>query len=208
MMAADAMTGTTESFVNDERESNPDLVLLAAIRAVLEGDRDAFQTIMVRSERRVASVAWRILGDAEDVREALQETYLRVYHHLGKYDEQRDFFAWLFRISVNVCRDIDRHRRARHDRFTELNGLEAMAGNDDPDDAFVRSEEIALLTRAIDALPPKERLALILRDIEGLSTEEVAEVLGSRQSTVRVQISSARTRVRAMLDRWIGGGKS
>ncbi|HUJ16295.1 MAG TPA: sigma factor, partial [Thermoanaerobaculia bacterium] len=66
---------------------------------------------MLRTERRIASVAWHILGNAEDVKEALQETFLRVFRHLGGYDETRDFFGWLYRIAVNVCRDIDSRRR-------------------------------------------------------------------------------------------------
>ena len=97
---------TAAPVVMDESE-----VLLASIRAARSGDSHAFEQIMLATERRVASLAWHILGDAEEVKEALQETFLRVYRHLGRYDERRDFFGWLYRIAVNVCRDLDSRRR-------------------------------------------------------------------------------------------------
>src|SRR5258708_663762 len=87
--------------------------LLAVIRAARDGDERAFEEIMLASERRVALLAWRILGDAEEVKEATQETFLRVFRHLSQFDDQLDFFGWLFRIAVNVCRDIEKGRRRR-----------------------------------------------------------------------------------------------
>jgi RNA polymerase sigma-70 factor (ECF subfamily) len=73
------------------------------------------------------------------------------------------------------------------------------------EERLTRSDDVALLRRAIDALPPKEKLALVLRDVEELSTEEVAAILGSRPATVRVQISKARTKLRQWIDAWRGG---
>lgn len=144
---------------------------------------------MMATERRVATLAWRILGDAEEVKEALQETFLRLYRHLGTYDERQDFTGWLYRIAVNVCRDLDRRRRRR--TFFGLFREETAP----PPPAGLRID----LARAIDALPPKERLAILLRDVEELSTEEVAEILGNSPATVRVQISKAREKLR----RWL-----
>ncbi|HEY3052403.1 MAG TPA: sigma factor, partial [Thermoanaerobaculia bacterium] len=85
-------------------------ILLAAIRAAKSGDHRAFEDLMIATERRVANLSWRILGDAEEVKEAVQETFLRVFRHLERYDEERDFHAWLARITINVCRDLDRRR--------------------------------------------------------------------------------------------------
>src|SRR3989440_12710856 len=117
---------------------------------------------MIATERRVATLAWRILGDAEEVKEALQETFLRLFRHLGRYDESRDFFAWLYRIAVNVCRDLDKRRRRTFFGFLEQTA---------PPPTGLRID----LARAIDALPPKERMAVILHDVEELPTDEVAE---------------------------------
>ena len=162
-------------------------ILLANIRAAKAGDSRAFENVMIATERRVATLAWHILGDAEEVKEALQETFLRVFRHLERYDERYDFAGWLYRIAVNVCRDLDRRRRRR----TFFGFLEQTA----PPPNAVRID----LARAIDKLPPKERLAIILRDVEELSTEEVAAILGNSPATVRVQISKAREKLR----RWL-----
>jgi RNA polymerase sigma-70 factor (ECF subfamily) len=183
---------TAEAVVSDEPTSTTP-ILLATIRAAQHGDSRAFEELMIASERRVAQVAWRILGDTEEVKEAVQETFLRVFRHLGRYDESRDFFGWLYRIAVNVCRDLDQRRRRRRIFMPIEDALPMSIPPRTNDDA-------AMLRRAIDTLPERERLAIILRDIEELSTEDVAEILGNTPATVRVQISKARAKLRA----WFG----
>jgi RNA polymerase sigma-70 factor (ECF subfamily) len=186
----------------DLREQSNDPILLAAIRAVQSGDSQAFEQIMIATERRVAHLSWRILGDAEEVKDAMQETFLRVYRHLGSFDERRDFMGWLFRIAVNVCRDRLARSRKRTRVFTDLDEGEAVATSEDVHASVAAKQELEQLTRAVDTLPEKERLALILRDVEQLSTDEVAQILGSRPATVRVQIHSARTKLRKLMERW------
>ncbi|HJW95130.1 MAG TPA: sigma-70 family RNA polymerase sigma factor [Thermoanaerobaculia bacterium] len=170
--------------------------LLDSIRAARSGDSRAFETIMRATERRVASLAWRLLGDAEDVKEALQETFLRVYRFLGKYDEQRDFFGWLYRITVNVCRDLESRRRFWRFFLPIQHACDVEA----PQEDFARKDDVARLRRAIETLPQKERFAIILRDLEELPTERVAEILGSSPATVRVQISKARIKIRKFME--------
>ncbi|HEX3581519.1 MAG TPA: sigma-70 family RNA polymerase sigma factor [Thermoanaerobaculia bacterium] len=185
---------TAEAVVSDELTTTTP-ILLATIRAAQHGDSRAFEELMILSERRVANVAWRILGDAEEVKEAMQETFLRVFRYLKRYDESRDFFGWLYRIAVNVCRDLDQRRRRRR-IFTPID--DALAVTTQPR----TNDDVAMLRRAIDTLPERERLAITLRDIEELSTEDVAEILGNSPATVRVQISKARAKLRAFF-----GGK-
>src|SRR5204862_3595557 len=111
-----ARTMTAEALLSNEIEPAASATspwLLATIRAARDGDEQAFEEIMIASERRVALLAWRILGDAEEVKEATQETFLRVFRHLHGYDEQQNFFGWLFRVTVNVCRDLEKKRRRR-----------------------------------------------------------------------------------------------
>lgn len=203
------MTG--EAVVTDERPDDaplrPDPVLLERIEAARNGDSAAFEEIMVLTERRVAQIAWRILGDAEDVKDAMQETFLRFFRHLRRYDETRDLMGWLSRIAVNASLDVQRRRR----RLRIFDPLESSGPITDPapaaDDDLIRRGEIALLRRAIDALPPKERLAVLLRDVEGLSTNEVAAILSSSAATVRVQLSRARLKIRHLLEAWRAGTK-
>lgn len=189
------------------RTSVTEPALLAVIRAARDGDERAFEEIMLASERRVALLAWRILGDAEEVKEATQETFLRVFRHLRKFDEQLDFFGWLFRIAVNVCRDIEKRRRRRWIFAPAEEGMSVASDVRAADDVMAARDDAALLTRAIDALPAKERLAVILREVQELSTEEVAAILGSSPATVRVQVSKARAKLRVWIEAWRGGAR-
>ena len=162
--------------------------ILQIVRAAKGGDAAAFDEIMRMTERRVAQVAWAILGDVEDVKDAMQDAYLRAFRHFRRYDESKDLTAWLVRITVNVCRDAMRKRRP-HSALAEI--VERS-----------RVEEKLVLRNAIDSLPPKERLAVILHDVEGMTSEEVASALGNTAATVRVQLSRARNKLRQIL-----GGK-
>ncbi|MBV8546121.1 MAG: sigma-70 family RNA polymerase sigma factor [Acidobacteria bacterium] len=206
------MKMTAEALLADQfeatatRTSATSPALLAVIRAARDGDERAFEEIMLASERRVSLLAWRILGDIEEVKEATQETFLRVFRHLRRFDEQLDFFGWLFRIAVNVCRDIERRRRRWI--FAPFDAAMTIASNRrSADDTIAANDDVALLTRAIDALPAKERLAVILREVEELSTEEVAVILGSSPATVRVQVSKARAKLRVWIEARRGGAR-
>jgi RNA polymerase sigma-70 factor (ECF subfamily) len=194
MTAAAVMTRAQET-------SASPTILLATIRAAKSGDHRAFEDLMIATERKVATLAWRILGDAEEVKEALQETFLRLFRHLKRYDEARDFHGWLARITINVCRDLDRRRRKRR-IFAPLDDAAPHATNERIDDAVAARHDAALVGRAIETLPERERLAIILKDVEGLSTEEVAAILGNTAATVRVQLSKARAKVRAWVESW------
>src|SRR5436305_4395572 len=133
---------TAEAVLSDEPLTETS-ILLATIRAAQHGDSRAFEELMIASERRVANVAWRILGDAEEVKEAVQETFLRVFKHLKRYDEERDFFGWLYRIAVNVCRDLEQRRRKRR-IFPSRDEARPMATQPRT------SHDIALVRRRID----------------------------------------------------------
>lgn len=200
---------TAEALVSDERPTEDSLrphpALLARIEAARNGDSAAFEEIMILTEQRVAQIAWRILGDAEDVKDALQETFLRFFRHLRRYDESQDLMGWLTRIAVNASLDV-RRRRSKLGIFDPLESAGPVA---DPalgaDDDLIHRGELALLRRAIDTLPPKQRLAVLLRDVEGLPTSEVAAALSSSAATVRVHLSRARLRIRHLLEAWRGG---
>ncbi|HEY0371944.1 MAG TPA: RNA polymerase sigma factor [Thermoanaerobaculia bacterium] len=180
--------------MTDERTHSDSLE--RTIRAAQAGDAAAFEELMVLTQQRVAQLAWAILGDAEDVKDAVQETFLRIYRFLGRYDAHRDFHGWLARITVNVCRDALRKRKRIFEELPELESNEARA-----DEELIHQSDLARLRRAVDSLPPKERLAVILREVEGLPTDEVATALGTTVTTVRVQISRARAKLRAWMEK-------
>jgi|SRR5687768_10686065 len=169
------------------------------------GDMVAFDEIMKHSEQRVMRMTWRMLGNEADARDAAQEVFLRVYKYLGRFRQDQPFFAWVYQITLNVCRDIAKKRRQYDTQFTSLEN----GGNDVSDDqadaekTLIRQQERELIMKAIATLPERERAAILLRDLEGLSTDEVAHIMRSTPTTVRSQISSARQKIRVYCGRYL-----
>ena len=198
------MQGDFQSPLAAPQETGRDHLALLVERA-RGGDATAFEQIMSETERKVVAVAWRMLGNREDARDAAQEVFLRLYKYLDRYKPEQDFNGWLYRITINVCRDAARKRGAQlHGAQSTPQGgraeraapAEAASPDMNAEENAIRAQERALLHGALLALPEKERAALVLRDLEGLTTEEVARVLRSRPVTVRSQISSARAKLK------------
>lgn len=174
----------------------------ALLRRAKAGDATAFAEILGRHERMVLMTALRLLGRLDAAQDAAQEAFLRLHKHLGRFDEVRAVAPWLYRVVVNVCRDAQRRDRRAG---LSLDGLRADGRLLEPADALdleadaLREEERRMLSDGLRTLPEKERAALVLRDIEGLSTQEVAEILGSSETTVRSQISRGRLRLKAFV---------
>lgn len=175
------------------------------VQLTLGGDSAAFEQIILRYETRVMTIAARLLGTRDDARDVAQEVFLRAFKYLHRVDLRRPMEPWLIRITVNVCRDAARSRRRRRDTFVAVERPETVDGSADTHAGLVRKEERVILRRALDELPEKERLAIVLRDIEGISTAEVASILGSSETTVRSQVSRGRLRLKAAVERLIGG---
>jgi RNA polymerase sigma-70 factor, ECF subfamily len=183
-------------------------VLVARARA---GDEIAFERIMLATEQRVVSIAWRMLGNRDDARDAAQDVYLRVFKYLGRFRTGEDFRGWLYRITINVCHDFARKKGAtgfgQFDQIDQIDFVQESAAVEtgrrgtDPESLALHEQQLALIRSALQSLPPKERAALVLRDLEGFSTEEVARALGSRPVTVRSQVSSARTKIKTYCDK-------
>jgi len=171
-----------------------------ALRA-RDGDDGAFDHLMVLTQDRILALAWRLLGNPEDARDAAQETYLRAYRYLARYRPGHDFEAWLYRIAVNACRDVYRRRRAagavRSFEAETAAGRMAEPRSDSDSEAMAsQSQQRRLVLEALAALPPGQRAALVLHDLEGKTSRQVAEILGSRPGTVRSQLASARARLK------------
>ena len=180
-----------------------DLLILRA----RTGDLAAFDQVMVAHQQKVMGLAWRMLGNQEDARDAAQETFLRVYKHLNKFDPSQDFAGWLYRIAVNVCRDAARKRgRGNLTSFEaerEAGTLAEPVSPHNTEHSAMHEQERDIVLRALATLTEKERAAIVLRDLEGLPTEEVARILGSTPTTVRSQISTARVKIKQFRDHWM-----
>ncbi|HZU25576.1 MAG TPA: RNA polymerase sigma factor [Bryobacteraceae bacterium] len=184
------MSGSREADGPDEVPG-----LLARAKA---GGEAAFEQLMKKHERQVLLTSLRLLGRLEDAQDAAQEVFLRLHRNLKIFASVAEIRPWLYRVTVNVCRDLLRKRRR--------GGLELLddslrADGAPLDEEIGREQQRALLAEALTRLPEKERTALVLRDIEGLDTAEVAEILGSAPATVRSQVSTGRERLRGIVAR-------
>ena len=156
--------------------------------AIFPGERESkqdFEELVATHQALVLRTAYRLLGRIEDAQDASQEVFLRLLHHLRRIEG--DPRAWLYRVTVNVCRDHYRRRKP----VVELHPhLEDASVN--PEGALALEQRKQLLMEGLQTLPERERAAVVLRDIEGLSTAEAAGILGVEEVTVRSQISKAR----------------
>ena len=201
-------------FLTDAQEMLPPASVESAdyfavlVAQACAGDETAFERIMLATEQRVVSIAWRMLGNRDDARDAAQDVYLRVFKYLARFRAGEDFRGWLYRITINVCHDFARKKGVtglaqldQIDFVQEGAALETGRRGADPESLALQEQQLALIRSALQSLPPKERAALVLRDLEGFSTEEVAQALGSRPVTVRSQVSSARAKIKTYCDK-------
>ena len=167
---------------------------------VRSGDIDAFDEIMQATEGRVLGLAWRLLGDRELARDASQDAFLRAFKALASYRIGESFTAWIGRITANVC--FDQMKKRDHAVVDPL-VLESIPSPEsyNAENAALHSQRMEIVQNALSTLTPAERSALVLREMEGLSTDETARVLGLQASTVRVQISSALSKVKIFCQR-------
>lgn len=167
---------------------------MSDVKAARAGDLAAFERLVATYERQVYATAMRLLGNREDAQDAAQETFVRLYRNLTRIDEAR-LPAWLYRVTVNVCRDIGRER-ARSAELPENQPAPAA----DPLQELSDAERRGLMQAAMRRLTEKERATVVLRDLEGLPTREVARILGSTEVTVRSRLSAARTKLKNYIE--------
>ena len=195
--------------VNALTQTQTSLTLL--IERAAAGDTAAFEQLMIHSQQRVMAMTWRMLGNEADARDASQEVFLRVHKYLGRFRQDQDFFAWLYTITVNVCRDLAKKRQHHSDRFISLTGgtdegaSSVPSVQEGPEEALLHTQRRELILRAMATLPDKERASIVLRDVEGLATDEVARIMKSSSTTVRSQISSARKKIKIYCEQYLRG---
>ena len=164
---------------------------------VLAGDVDALAHLSRRYRGDHMRFAMRMLGNRFDADEALQSAWLRAFRHIHRCADPTRFGAWVFAIVVNECRSAA-SRRARRERrvVDDASVLEAEAVDDGSDTRATREE----IERALDELPPEQREAFILKHVEQMSYEEMAEVTGAGVSALKMRVKRACERLRELLE--------
>ena len=192
------------------------------VQRTLAGDQRAFELLVIKYQRRVERLIGRMVRDTDLVQDIAQETFIRAYRALAQFRGDAQFYTWLYRIAVNTAKkqlmELKRDplvpmSALRGDDDDETSGLEqelnAQAADTETPEAVLASKEIAeALNAAVEALPVELRQAITLREIEGLSYEEIAQALECPIGTVRSRIFRAReaisARIKPLLDHQTG----
>ena len=166
----------------------------ALVTASVSNERsDSFIQVVREREAQVLRTAYRILGNWADAEDVAQEVFLRLHRHGLRFPNEAALGSWLYRVTVNLC--IDRSRSAKPAAEMPEPASEDISA----ETALIREQQKQRLMSALAALPIRERTALVLREIEELSTAEVAAVLGTTESTVRSQVMKAMAKLRSIL---------
>ena len=167
-----------------------------------KGDSEAFGVLVERYQRRVVGVALAVVHNQDDAIELAQETFVRAYENLSKFESRSSFSTWLYRIAANLAIDFWR-REGRHvvlhgeDADDEIRRLPTSQG--DSFKEVSRIELSARLKQALEELTPEHRAVILLREVEGMSYDEISDVLQCPRGTVMSRLHYARTRLRNIL---------
>jgi RNA polymerase sigma-70 factor, ECF subfamily len=151
------------------------------------------------------AVAFRILCDEEDARDVVQESFIRVWKNFGGYDEHVKFTTWLYRIVTNLCFDKLRANKRRPEVALEggdLSTLISTAIEDDPGTVYDNKELSSIIAALTEALPPKQKIIFVLRDLQELNVREVCDILGLSESSVKTNLVYARRCIRRQLEHY------
>lgn len=190
---------------NIETSRARDQLLVDRVRA---GDKKAFNILFVKYQARLKRLLSKALRDTNDVEDAVQETFLKAYRSLGEFRGDSAFYTWLYRIGINTAKNMRQAKRRRAPVTVELDIDEEdesherqLVDAETPESVMVCKEISAAIEAALDALPIDLRTALVLREIEGLSYQAIAEIMLCPLGTVRSRIARARESIAEKLAR-------
>lgn len=198
---------TTIQELAGENELHPDVALVEQVRA---GDVTAYDTLVRKYERQVFRIAQHITQNREDAEDVVQDAFLKAYEKLDQFQGNSKFYTWLVRIAVNES--LMRLRKRRNGKMVSIDeDVETEEGSvprdladwaPDPEMNYGQSELAEILRKTIQGLPQGFRIVFVLRDVEGLSTEETAETLGLSVPAVKSRLLRARLQLRERLSRY------
>ena len=186
----------------------------ALVSRAKAGDREAFRALVVRYQRKVYAVALGIVKDRDLAWDVAQEAFVRVHAHLAEFKGESSFSTWVLRIGSHLAIDsVRKERTAAKEELDEVRdpdlarggeGILATALGNDPQQNALRRELAGKMTEALAQLPEKHRAILVLREVEGLSYEELSEQLGIPKGTVMSRLFHARSKMQALLREYAG----
>lgn len=189
---------------------------LQLVQRCKEGDERAFRTLVERYQKKVFAVALGMVKDREEAMDIAQDAFVKVHKYLDHFKGDASFYTWIYRITANLAIDRIRARNVREgvefdERFRgdeEPTGEAGILGTrlgTNPQKAALRRELAEQIGRALDRLPPKHREILVLREVEGMSYEDLARVLKIPKGTVMSRLFHARAKMQRILGEYLGG---
>jgi RNA polymerase sigma-70 factor, ECF subfamily len=187
---------------------------LSLVRRAQAGESEAFRALVVRHQRKVYAVALGIVKDRDLAWDVSQEAFVRVHQHLREFKGDSSFSTWVLRIATHLAIDsVRRERQSSKDDIDEVResdlsgggeGILATSLGSNPHESALRKEMLGKIQEALEQLPEKHRTILVLRELEGLSYEELAERLGIHKGTVMSRLFHARKKMQALLREYAG----
>src|SRR5467141_4808961 len=172
------------------------------VRRAQAGDREAFEELVRRNQQRVFAVAGGILRRREDVEDIAQQVFVKAYFSLKRFDQRAAFSTWLYKITVNECWDLLRKKKVRpllyesdlsEEQAQQFSATERLdSGAQDVSDKLEAQEQVERLLQGLDE---RDRMMLILKEVEGFAIDEIAEILDLNANTVKVRLFRARRRI-------------
>ncbi|MBB4825225.1 RNA polymerase sigma-70 factor (ECF subfamily) [Sporosarcina luteola] len=169
------------------------------IRQVLAGDKQAFANIINKYKNPLYATILRMTKNPQDAQDLVQDAFIKVYRNLHKYDGSGPFSGWLYRVAINHC--MDEFRKKRYSTVQVQMDEEKIVNPTHPEIVFLKKEKSRQLERLISTLPVDERLIILLRYVNEISYEEIAELMGVPLSTVRNKLHRAKKKMRETVKR-------
>lgn len=187
---------------NDADGSDGGLSEQQLIRHALDGDRSAFAVLVTRNQDRLFASMMQVTGSPEEAEEVVQDAFIRAFIKLDTFQQNSQFFTWLYRIAFNNALTRRRRKKARVslDQLRDNNGLEISDGSEGVDEPMLRGERVRMVKVAMTRLTDEHRDILILREMEENSYETIAEILAISIGTVRSRLSRARRQLKLTLE--------
>lgn len=183
---------------------------LELIDRALAGDRSAFSELVQRNQERLFASMMQVTGSPEEAEEVVQEAFIRAFIKLDSFQQNAQFFTWIYRIAFNSALTRQRKKRAKIslDQIREEKGMEVVGEHDTVDEPMLRDERVQLVRHAIDTLTHEHRQILILREMDEFAYEEIAEILQISIGTVRSRLSRARNQLKLAIESMESEGQS
>ncbi len=170
------------------------------VRLCQDGDMAAFEKLFYKYQERVYSTALRMMSNQDDAMDLTQDIFLKAYQNIGKFRLTSAFSTWLYRLAVNLCID-ELRKRKKAGNPAPLEEALSESDGDTPEDNVISSDTERQVWKAINSLKERDRAIIVLRDIEGLSYKEIADVFKCSLGRVKSRIHEARQKLKVILEK-------